>query len=63
VRQFADPFARSGNGAASSYQPGEAAQGGKESGQPHAQPGAQPGAQAGAQAAGSQRGERGATTH
>jgi phasin family protein len=56
MRQFSDPFARSGDGAAS--QP-------SASGQPHVPSGAQAGVQAGAQAGtpGGQRGERGATTH
>jgi phasin family protein len=62
VRQFADPFARSGNGAASPSQTtGDGAQGGstgtsagsKESGQPHAPAGAQSGTPT----------QRGATTH
>jgi phasin family protein len=69
ARQFADPFARSGNGAASSYQPGatgDSAPGSgkeasskegssKEGAQPHAQSGAQPGSPGQTQ--------RGATTH
>jgi phasin family protein len=44
VRQFADPFTRTGNGAAAPTQAsatGDGAQGSKESGQQHAQPGAQ----------------------
>jgi phasin family protein len=51
VRQFADPFARTGNGAAAPSQAGDGAPGagtGKESGQPHAQASAQSGTQRGA---------------
>jgi phasin family protein len=59
VRQFTDPFAHSGNGAASPYRGGEAAQAGAgDAGQQHTQSGAP---QAASQ--GSQRSERGATTH
>jgi phasin family protein len=61
VRQFTDPFAHSGNGAASPYRGGEGAQAGAgdvQPGQQHTQSGAP---QAASQ--GSQRSERGATTH
>jgi phasin family protein len=56
VRQFADPFTRPGNGAASPSQPGDAHASGSPSGQA-----ASPGTQAGSQRA--ERGERGAATH
>ncbi|CAH0312529.1 hypothetical protein SRABI118_04852 [Massilia sp. Bi118] len=64
VRQFTDPFARTGNGAASQYRSGDGAQGGAgdaQAGQQHAQSGAQPPASQASQR--SERGERGATTH
>jgi phasin family protein len=53
ARQFADPFARGGNGAASPSQPIPNGEGGE----PHVQGGAQTAAQ------GAQRGDRGAITH
>jgi hypothetical protein len=64
VRQFTDPFARTGDGAASPYRGGDGAQGGPgdaQAGQQHIQSGAQqPAGQASQR---SERGERGATTH
>jgi len=68
VRQFTDPFAHTGNGAASQSRSGDAGGAGdSQAGQQHTQGGAQPPASQASQTSQasqrSERGERGATTH